>query len=399
MIYAPPRAAPRSPGKGSLFKSLILIVDDVPENLQVLASYLSEAGYEVLPSTSGAKALNFARLRQPDLILLDVSMPEMDGFEVCRCLKNIPELSSIPVLFITARTDIADVVSGFVVGGVDYITKPFNSTELLARVRTHVELKNARDALLKYNEELNRQGNELRRLDEEKNRLLSIVSHDMRAAFGNVISVCEGLLNPDDALPRAETDETLRLLAQEAEHMILLGVNLLNVDAIDHGVLRVRLEKIDPTESVMFVASKHRRSAALNNITIAVRTAYAADQQAAVSADRTALIQVLDNLVSNAVKYSPTGGEILLSVEPEPEAGRVRFSVIDTGPGLTMEDQEKLFAEFASLSMRPSGKEHSFGLGLWIVKRMTEAMGGSVGYGPGRHGLGSHFYVSLPMAT
>ena len=399
MISAQSRVALRSPGKSSLAKSLILIVDDVPENLQVLASYLSGAGYEVLPATSGAKALNSARLRQPDLILLDVSMPELDGFEVCRCLKNIPELSSIPVLFITARTDIEDVVSGFGVGGVDYITKPFNAIELLARVRTHLELKNARDALLKYNEELTRQGNELRRLDEEKNRLLSIVSHDMRGAFGNVISVCEDLLNPANALPRAETDDTLRLLAQEAEHMTLLGVNLLNVDAIDHGVLRVSLEKIDPTQSVMFVASKHRRSAALSDITITVRASPAAEPQAAVLADRTALIQVLDNLVSNAVKYSPAGGEISLSVEPEPEAGLMRLSVIDTGPGLTIEDQEKLFAEFTALNMRSSGKEHSFGLGLWIVKRMTEAMGGRAGYGTGQHGIGSHFYVSLPMAT
>ena len=176
----------------------------------------------------------------PDLILLDVSMPEMDGFEVCRVLKNMPELSNIPVLFITARTDTEDVVRGFNVGGVDYITKPFNSTELLARVHTHLELKNARDALLKYNQELTRQGDELRQLDEEKNRLLSIVSHDMRGAFGNVISVCESLLQPDANIPREETEETLRLIVQEAEHMMLLGQNLLNADAIGKRALQLR---------------------------------------------------------------------------------------------------------------------------------------------------------------
>ena len=399
MMYTSPRAAGGSSAGNALSKSLILIVDDVPENLQVLASYLSRVGYEVLPATSGSKALNFARARMPDLILLDVSMPEMDGFEVCRCLKNIPELSHIPVIFITARTGIEDVVGGFNVGGIDYVTKPFNSTELLARVHTHLELKNARDALLKYNQELNRQGNELRRLDEEKNRLLSIVSHDMRGSFANVINVCEGLLDPEDATPREDTEETLRLVAQEAGHMILLGENLLNVDAIDRGALRLRPERIDPAESVAFVAGKHRRSAAGKNITITVLPASGADTPTQVNADRTALVQVLDNLVSNAVKYSPPGGEITLGVAPAPDAAGLRFTVTDTGPVLTHEDEEKLFSEFATLSARPTGKEHSFGLGLWIVKRMTEAMHGKVSYERKAHGIGSHFHVTLPTAA
>ena len=201
----------------------------------------------MLPATSGSKALNFARARLPDLILLDVSMPEMDGFEVCRCLKNMPELSNIPVLFITARTDTEDVVRGFNVGGVDYITKPFNSTELLARVRTHLELKNARDALLKYNQELTRQGDELRQLDEEKNRLLSIVSHDMR---GELRQCHQRLRGPAairrDVIRREETEETLRLVAQEAEHMILLGENLLERGCHRAPCLRLRPERARP---------------------------------------------------------------------------------------------------------------------------------------------------------
>ena len=398
MISANPRAAAvRQTGNGPVSKSLILIVDDVPENLQVLASYLSGAGYEVLPATSGSKALNFARARMPDLILLDVSMPEMDGFEVCRCLKNMPELSNIPVMFITARTDIEDVVRGFNVGGVDYITKPFNSTELLARVYTHLELKNARDALLKYNQELTRQGDELRKLDEEKNRLLSIVSHDMRASFANVISVCEELLQPENAVAREETEETLRLVAQEAEHMILLGQNLLNVDAIGHGAFRLNLERLDPMESVTFVAGKHQRSAALKRIAVTVAAPSTAFPLPVVRADRTALVQVLDNLVSNAVKYSPPGGEVTLGVEPVSGSDRVRFYVKDTGPGLTSADQEKLFSQFTPLSSRPTARENSFGLGLWIVKRVTEAMGGEVTYEANPHGSGACFNVSLPM--
>ena len=399
MSSAGSRFALRTSGSNSLPKPLILIVDDVPENLQVLASYLASAGYGVLSASSGPKALNFAQARMPDLILLDVSMPEMDGFEVCRCLKNMPELSNIPVIFITARTDTGDVVRGFEVGGIDYVTKPFNPTELLARVHTHLELKNARDALLKYNHELTRQGDELRRLDDEKNRLLSIVSHDMRTGFGNVINVCESLLLPDKDMPRTEIEETLRLVAQEAEHMILLGENLLNADAIGHGALRLHPQPLDPLESATFAADKHRRSAKLKNVDITVRTAPTDTPVPRVRADRTAFLQVLDNLVSNAVKYSPEGGKVSLEIAPAPDVTRLRISVMDTGPGLNQKDKEKLFSEFSPLSTRPTGKENSIGLGLWIVKRMTEAMGGEVGYEPNPHGAGAHFYVLLPTVA
>ncbi len=386
------RAAGHPVGQG--MKSLILIVDDVPENLQVLAGHLSGAGYEVMPATSGSKALHFARARVPDLILLDISMPEMDGFEVCRCLKNLPELSNIPVLFITARTASEDVVRGFDAGGVDYITKPFNSTELLSRVRTHLELKAARDALVKYNQELSRQGDELRQLDQEKNRLLNIVSHDMRGSFANVIHLCESLLKPDESAPPEETDEMLHLVAQEAEHMILLGENLLNADAMGRRALHLRPERLDPMEAVTFVASKHRRSAGLKRIGIAVLPPV---KETAVIADRTALVQVLDNLVSNAVKYSPPGGRVFLSVEPVPESSHVRLAVVDNGPGLSKGDQEKLFGEFSQLSARPTGREHSMGLGLSIVKRMAEAMGGQAGYEPNPSVSGARFYVLLPV--
>lgn len=389
------------PFPGLSTKSLILIVDDVPENLQVLAGHLSGVGYEVMPATSGAKALLFARARVPDLVLLDISMPEMDGFEVCRCLKNLPAVSAVPVLFITARTAAEDVVRGFDAGGVDYITKPFNSAELLARVRTHLELKAARDALLKYNAELSRQSDELRRLDADKNHLLSVVSHDMRGSFGNVISLCDTLLEPDaDAtLPREERAEMLHLVAREAEHMILLGQNLLDAHAIGRGAFRLRPETLDPVEAMTFVVHKHRRTAALKGLSIGLVNANPGTFQ--VCADRTALIQVLDNLLSNAVKYSPPGGTISLTVRSRPDyiglPPGVRLAVEDDGPGLSAEDQARLFHEFTPLTPRPTSPgEHSVGLGLAIVKRMTQAMHGEVGYEPGPGGRGSRFYVELP---
>ena len=185
----------------------------------------------------------------------------------------------------------------------------------------------------------------------------------------------------------------LTLVAQEAEHMILLGENLLNADAIGRGVLRLRLERSDPLETLNFVAGKHRRSAALKGIGINVLTP---DSKASVYADRTVLVQILDNLVSNAVKYTPPGGSIFLSVELVPGYPRVKLAVVDNGPGLSHEDQKKVFAEFATLSARPTGREHSVGLGLSIVKRMAECMDGEAGYEPNPSIAGARFYVVLP---
>ena len=128
-------------------KSLVLAVDDKPQNLQFLGKLLSDNGYELAMAQNGKQALNFVRKESPDLILLDIMMPEMDGYEVCETLKQDDVSREIPVIFLTAKTDVQDVVRGFEAGGVDYVTKPFNSAELLARIKTHVELRTLRRLL------------------------------------------------------------------------------------------------------------------------------------------------------------------------------------------------------------------------------------------------------------
>src|SRR6266404_1932023 len=150
-----------------LIKSRLLVVDDIAKNLQVVGTVLLNQGYEVMPAASGAAALKCVRTRLPDLILLDLMMPEMDGLEVCRRLKADPLTQAIPVIFLTASNEMEHLVKGFEMGAVDYITKPFNPPELLARVRTHLELKHARDTILRY-------GQELSRLNEEKNEFMGI---------------------------------------------------------------------------------------------------------------------------------------------------------------------------------------------------------------------------------
>src|SRR5215468_4871421 len=148
-------------------ESLILLVDDVQQNIQVVGTMLREVGYLVMPATSGAAALQRVQKKVPDLILLDLMMPEMDGLEVCRRLKADLSTQSIPVIFLTASNEMNHLVQGLQAGAVDYVTKPFNPPELLARVRTHLELKHSRDIIVRYSEQLNR-------LNEEKNEFMGI---------------------------------------------------------------------------------------------------------------------------------------------------------------------------------------------------------------------------------
>jgi len=369
-------------------KNLVLIVDDMPDNLQVLAGHLVDAGCEILAASNGPRALALVRNRRPDLILLDIMMPDMDGFEVCRILKADPESADIPIIFITARTETDDIVHGFKLGAVDYVTKPFKPAELIARVRTHLELKSSRDLLYTYNRQLERISQHLRRVNEDKNRLIGIVSHDIRGAFGNVVSVSR-ILTENPELDENDTDQLLRDIGVEAEHMIALAENLLNVEAIERREFKLKSERVETGQLLEFAISAHQLAASVKGIEFFLDC-----DGTPIRGDLTACRQIVTNLVSNAVKYSPEHSRVWLSAAAN-EAGQVQISVRDEGPGITPEDQKKLFQPFTRLSARSAGHEHSIGLGLSIVKLMAEGMGGEVAC-ESQPGAGSTFTVVLP---
>ncbi|CAN5671642.1 response regulator [soil metagenome] len=367
---------------------LILIVDDLPENLQVLAGNLKGEGYEILAANNGPRALALVRNRKPDIILLDIMMPDMDGFTVCQKLKEDPETADIPVIFITARTDTKDLLQGFEMGAVDYVTKPFKTPELLARVRTHLELKHSRDLFATYNRQLEKISAHLQKLNEDKNRFLSIVSHDIRGAFGNVIWVSR-LLAEDRAIDSNDASELFSDIGIEAEHMIALAENLLNIDAIERREVKLKKGPVKSAPVVEFAVQAHQLAASTKNLKLEV-----ACDNSEIFGDITACRQVLTNLVSNAVKFSPDEGTVRVEVQADGD-GMVQISVQDDGPGLSAEDQTKLFQPFTRLSNNAGSHTHSVGLGLSIVKLMAEGMGGKVGCESVR-GLGATFFALLP---
>jgi two-component system sensor histidine kinase/response regulator len=358
-------------------KPRVLVVDDVMQNLQVVGTMLRNEGYDVLPAASGAQALERVRVRTPDLILLDLMMPEMDGLEVCQRLKADPSTRRIPVIFLTASNEMEHLVKGFEVGAVDYVTKPFNGAELLARVRTHLELKHARERL--------------REMNEEKNEFMGIVAHDLRNPLGAIQGYSEMILEEPD-LPREELESCVSRIRDTARRMSDMVRNLLDTNRIERGDMQVSLTAVDLGPLAKKLTESYHPRAAAKQQNLCLQQD---DGPLIALADPNQVIQVLENLISNAVKYSPHGKEILVRVGRAD--GMVRCEVTDQGPGLSAEDQKKLFGKFARLSAKPTGGEHATGLGLSIVKRMVEAMNGRV-WCESEPGRGATFIVALPLA-
>jgi two-component system sensor histidine kinase/response regulator len=359
-------------------RTRILVVDDITKNLQVVGTMLRNAGYEVMPTTSGAQALERVRVQPPDLILLDLMMPEMDGIEVCRFLKADPLTRQIPVIFLTASNEMEHLVKGFEVGAVDYVTKPFNPPELLARVRTHIELKLARQRL--------------REMNDEKNEFMGIAAHDLRSPLNAVKGYAEMMLD-EPAMEPKERAHLLGRIHDASRRMAEMVQNLLDHNRIERGEMKLNLAVTDLSPVLSCVVESQRPRASLKKQTIHIQDATAPVK---ALADRDVMVQVVENLVSNAVKYSPPGKNIFARTSQD--AGSVRIEVQDEGPGLSPEDQKRLFGKYARLSAKPTGGENSTGLGLSIVKRMVEAMNGRV-WCESEPGRGATFIVELPEGS
>jgi len=356
----------------------ILVVDDQESNVQVLGDMLSQLGFEIVPVTDGEHALRRLMARPADLVLLDVLMPGLDGFEVCRRIRARPELADIPIVFLSAADDKTFIVRALEAGGVDYVTKPFNRAELVSRVRTHLALKQARDRL--------------RQLAEDKDELLGILAHDLKNHLGGM-QMSAQLLN--DRI-REVADTRLKRIAdnilRSSEQMLSFVKEFLANSAADRNA-PLKLHPVSLVDSA--TATVHRYAEAARRKSLTIHEKYAPESPL-VLADRAALDQVIDNLVSNAVKFSPEGKSIWISVGPAPNQ-RAELRVRDQGPGCTVEDLAQMFLRYRRLSARPTAGEPSTGLGLSIAKRHVTAMNGDL-HCESEPGDGANFILRLPAA-
>jgi len=356
----------------------IMVVDDTPANLKLLHKMLQSKSYRVLAFPDGEKALNAAARHPPDLIFLDIKMPGMDGFEVCERLKADAALKDIPVIFISALAETADKVKAFAVGGVDYVTKPFQFEEVNARVETHLRLR--------------RQQIELQALNDLKNRFLGMAAHDLRSPLGAIMGIGELLAGQLSPLLTEKQSSFFDMLFASSQFMIGLINDLLDISAIESGYLTIERRMVDITVPIMRSVEINGMLASPKNMSIAINCQ---EQLPQVFADINRIEQVINNLLSNAIKYSQPGTDI--AVRLHHENNEVIISVADHGPGIPEKEQHKLFQAFGKTSVRPISKEErSTGLGLLIVRKIVEAHEGRV-WLLSEHGKGTEFFFSLPV--
>lgn len=362
-------ADPAAPGGNPV----VLVVDDQQANVRMVGALLARAGYQVLPALSGAEGLELARDKTPDVVLLDMKMPGMDGFEVLRQMRLDSATRDLPVIFLTADNDRENLIRAFAAGAIDYITKPFVVEELLARVHTHIDLKRSRDAL--------------RRFAQEKQEMAELVAHDLRNYFANILFAAD-LLSGSEGIGAAQARLVDSIHTSADSGMLFLQAFLEQQEHQAHGAA---IEPLPVRQMLCEVVDLFSRGARAKNISLDL----VEHETVIVSGLRVGVAHVLQNLVSNAIKYSPRDSSIAITAMHNGSHGRMQ--VMDRGPGISEEDQARLFQRFVRLSTEPTEGESTTGLGLALAKQQARAMGGNLWYDE-REGGGSVFTLELPLA-
>ncbi len=371
-------------------KPKILIVDDSPDNLQVLMQLLKE-DYAIVAATTGEKALQLAvRAPGPDLIILDVVMPVMDGYEVCTRLKANPDTQGIPVLFVTALSEVGNETRGFELGAIDYITKPFSPPVVKARIKSHLTIQ-------RLNQELQQKNSELARATRMKDEFLANMSHELRTPLNAILGMVEGLQEGVFGDVNQGQVKALQTIERSGSHLLALINDILDVAKIEAGqlVLDIAPTAIAPLcqSSLAFI----KQQAYQKQIQLETKLPPHLPE---LAIDERRIRQVLINLLNNAVKFTPEGGRIALEVSLSPAQGyqMLRIAVTDTGIGIAPENARKLFQPFIQIDSALNRQYTGTGLGLALVKRIVELHGGQVGL-TSEVGAGSCFTVDLPFVS
>jgi two-component system sensor histidine kinase/response regulator len=366
----------------TLESATIMAVDDTPANLKLLQEMLQGAGYRVLAFPRGTLALKAARRNPPDLVLLDITMPDMDGYEVCQSFKSDEALKHIPILFISALNEISDKVRAFRAGGVDFVTKPFQFEEVNARVQTHL-------ALMRQQRELEERYQELKRLEEMRDGLVHMIVHDMRSPLTVILGSLDLAELEPQTVSGSESLDHARFASRRLMEMIS---TLLDMNRLESGQLRISPAAVDLDELIS--ASISAAKPTLGGRVIQ-QSSKLADSE--YQLDKELIERVLFNLLSNAIKYtSDSHGQIQVVAKDRPD-GQLELAVIDNGPGIPPEFRERVFEKFSQVEKGSERRRHSSGLGLNFCKLVAEAHGGSIGFKEAEGG-GSHFWICIPKA-
>jgi two-component system sensor histidine kinase/response regulator len=375
------------------YAPLILVADDVPANVELLNDQLATLGYRVAEAVDGPTALEACFARNPDLCILDVSMPagnlgcddRSTGFEVCRRLKRDPRTARIPVIFVTALNDTTDRVKAIEAGGDDFLTKPHNRQILSARVRSLLRLKFATDAL----EDSYRK---LRELEKVRDDLMKMIVHDLKTPLTSVLASLEMVIDGDFGGVNEEQRRALGDAEGKAEDLLSLINDLLEVARIEDTQIQLELQPIAPgaliTEVVHEWHVRFQQEGAYAHIDVAEDTPV-------FQADKGLIKRVFSNLIQNALTHSSRSVELNILARRD-ASGSVLFTVADNGPGIPPEYHELIFRKFERVRNPEIPRVRSSGLGLAFCKLAVEAHGGRI-WVQSSEGQGSQFHFLLPV--
>ena len=375
----------------------ILVVDDVQSNVLLLKALLGREGFGIVIAMNGTEALQKVKSEHPDLILLDVMMPDMDGFEVAGRLKVEPEQAEIPIIFLTALNDSASVVKGFQLGANDFISKPFRREELLIRVEHQLSLVDARRIIL-------RQTEELRKTIAGRDKLYSVIAHDLRSPMASIKMLCNTIMmSIDRQTVPADVFEMLEMTNKTAEEVFSLLDNLLKWTKSQLGKLSNVPQPIDMVGLVDGVIEVFKPIAGSKSISLKLDSAV---ESVHVTVDIEMIKSVVRNLISNAIKFSHKDTAVVVHVrvqevadENRTEAGNdkeVLVTVSDKGCGIKKEDQGKLLNEATHFTTFGTDSEEGSGLGLLLCKDFVSKKHGRLWF-TSEEGVGSNFNFTIPL--
>lgn len=344
----------------------VLVVDDDTLVLKHIRRILQQGNLKYDGVTSAKEALLFLEHHEPDLILSDIQMPEMDGIEFCKRLREDPRYRDLPVVFLTGMSDMKTFKAAYAVGGNDYVVKPLRQVEVISRITHQIEeYRRIREAKTRI-QNLNKQ-------NEAKTKFLGVASHDLRNPLVSIRGISQYLESQKFGELNENQLELVQTMTRTSEMMLNLVEDLLDVSMFETGQIKIHPENTNLVDLIDTAVTLHSASAERKGMTIE-KTVNASETT--LDVDRKLITRVLDNLITNAIKFSPTGSKIELCLDSK--SNDLNLIVQDNGPGIPEDQFNKLFKEFSRTTNQPTGGESSSGIGLYVCRKVMVSHGGDI---------------------